>query len=529
MMFRKVRNKRTICVIVFVMIFSTYAPLYKANSKTEKQSVLILVDEYNKLMDLEINTVNMVKQVLSRYDLSIEILNFKDYEKGTIVKYDFVIPIVLEKINYNKDLFYDLNEYEKPMFWIGNDLNKYADNNSKYSYIGINTISSIREVTYKESEKFIINKSGKFHVCDFNREKIKIYSTIGSRENEKIYIMNEKNLWYASLIPNEKSLVFIFCHVINEFLGINTVGQSKIFIDIGEVNPYTDQQKIREIANYLYSEDTPFIITVSPIYINNKTKAQDTISKIKGMVKTINYMDEKGGSIVLNGINDIDYEKKEELNLDVDETIGNQLRECVQNKIYPLGIKEYNYSLRLKNGENLNKYFSTFIHGNQNEYGYGNKIIYPYMTKGEESFNVNFWENLECHNTKDKMWFQKFKDSYRLISINKQFVAGVSFNSSEDIDNLKKIVEFLKTQNISFVDLKEYNNWVKYEGINIVSNKGEVSIDYKVPENNYSNDNASYITQINRFLIVVLIIFCVVFISIFIYYKKINKNKLFRR
>lgn len=525
MMFRK----KIIYLIMFTLICSIFLNSTEAISKTKKQDVLILVDEDKKLSELEINPINIIRDSLSMHNLSIEVLNFKDYTKDTIDKYDFVIPIVLEKIEYSKDLFDDLDEYKHPIFWIGNDLNKYIEKNLKYSYTETNILSSIKEVDYKQSEKFIINKSGKFNVCDFNREKIKVYSTIKSGEKKKIYIMNEKNLWYASLIPNERSLIFILCDVINDFLGVDEVEKSNGFIDIGEINPYIDQKKLREIADYLYSENISFVASISPIYFNDRNKVEATISQTEGFVETINYMEEKGATIALDGFNISGYEKKEDSNLYIDEFIGSELRECVENNIYPIAIKLYNNNLNFKEDEKLDEYFSTFIYGTKDEISYNNKITYPYITREDKNLNINLWENLGNITLEDKMWFQKLKDNYRLVSINRQFVAGVAFNSSEDIDSLKKTIEFLETKDIKFLNLKEYDNWVKYEGINIASDKGEISIDCKLDKNNSSKSNDSYISQINRFLIVILIIFCLIFISIFIYYKKINKNKLFRR
>lgn len=63
-----------------------------------------------------------------------------------------------------------------------------------------------------------------------------------------------------------------------------------------------------------------------------------------------------------------------------------------------------------------------------------------------------------------------------MISLVRGNVKGILISSSLDLDYLREIIKYIKKENIKFINLKDYNNWVKYNDIEITSFKGNTDL-----------------------------------------------------
>jgi uncharacterized protein YdaL len=76
---------------------------------------------------------------------------------------------------------------------------------------------------------------------------------------------------------------------------------------IEDVNPTTPPDALRAIADYLFSEGVPFLISVIPVYqdpsgyYNSGLPKQCFLSKVPEFVEALRYMQARGGQILLHG------------------------------------------------------------------------------------------------------------------------------------------------------------------------------------------------------------------------------------
>jgi len=125
------------------------------------------------------------------------------------------------------------------------------------------------------------------------------------------YIVRGGNLWYVADIPfayvAEEDRYLAFADALHDILGIQHAESHRGLIRIEDVNPTTSPDALRAIADYLFSEGVPFLISVVPVYqdpsgyYSSGLPTQRFLSKEPELVEALRYMQAKGGQILLHG------------------------------------------------------------------------------------------------------------------------------------------------------------------------------------------------------------------------------------
>ncbi len=139
-------------------------------------------------------------------------------------------------------------------------------------------------------------------------------------------------------------------------------------------------------------------------------------------------------------------------------------------------------------------------------------------------------ENLGYIEKENPLWFKKIQENFRQISMVRGYTAGVFFHSYIDINYLKELVDYLKSQNVDFLDLKKEENWVKWNDIKILSRDGKVNIYHKESQENSKQGfkEKRFVERANFIVIMIVTVFVTIFIIMFFVSKKKDKNKFLR-
>lgn len=550
--------KKVLAFFLSVFLIFLVVPFKKTMALSKEEKVLILYDK-ETIFSLDYNILNSVSELLGAYgNKKAETMNINDYKKGDVNNYNYMIVISLNGNRENKTLYNDLNNYTGKVYFIGTGLEKYLDlkkYNLEYRVKNIN----VQEVNYNRDNFKDDSETKKFHITkNINSVAInpkdldKVYSYVSDGREQYPNIWVKNNLYHMSLLPDETMNLFMLADSLNDFFQINREGKPKIFVRIEDVHLFRDTNELREMADYLYGEGIPFIIALIPTYRNLKTGHVTKLSDMPEFVGTIKYMQDRGGSVILHGYDhggfkgandDEDFEfwdgeNNSPVNWDlstyIHNNIGDAIKECVKNGIYPLGFEAPHYGMDSKGYKEIKKYFSTYVGQYQSSDDNFTTTSYPYILKNTECFNMLIPENLEYVNPNDEMWFNNFKRNYDVLNIVRAPVGGFFYHSFVGMDDLKKIVDFLKSKNVEFLNMKDYNNWVKWDGIDIKSGDGVVSTNYsqdllnKEQTVNVNKGDSGVINNINNILIFVVGGFIIVFIIIFINFKIKGKKKFYR-
>ncbi|HBH0031527.1 TPA: polysaccharide deacetylase family protein, partial [Clostridioides difficile] len=551
MMF-KIFNKsllKLVVVLSIVLTISNFSLSSYASEITSSTDKVLIIYDSKKETAYNRDILNIMRTLLGRFSSDIELLKLSNYD-GEINKnyYSHIFILGINENSYNNDkntknLISSLNSYKGTICWLGYGIENLLEH-KKYNLDYVGKTNNIVSVNYR-GKSYNLDEHYVFNIVESKDTSNKVIGSINDTLNKYPYIINDKNLFYVSKLDLDGVLFYIFCDSLNDIFNIKTFDKGRIFVRIEDVHAFREPKNLVEIADYLSSKNIPFTIALIPAYVNPKNHKVITLSESPEIVKAIKYMQDKGGTVILHGYTH-QYKKeevsgegyefwdgkkdeplKENMKIFVKDRVLNGLRVCIENGIYPLAFEAPHYAMESEGYKELKKYFSTYMGQHQNNDKKFSTNTYPYIIRDTEEFNIFIPENLGYIDPEDKFTFQNIKENLNKLSIVRGFSGGFFFHSYLNIEYLKNTIEYLEKQNIEFMNLRDFNNWVKVDEIQIRNNGDEIIVNYDkdLDEITKSDTRFKSISNISKVLIFIVSISVLIFVIIFIYFKRIDKKK----
>ncbi|MFL8339790.1 DUF2334 domain-containing protein [Clostridioides difficile] len=554
MMF-KIFNKsllKLVVVLSIVLTISNFSLSSYASEITSSTDKVLIIYDSKKETAYNRDILNIMRTLLGRFSSDIELLKLSNYD-GEINKnyYSHIFILGINENSYNNDkntknLISSLNSYKGTICWLGYGIENLLEH-KKYNLDYVGKTNNIVSVNYR-GKSYNLDEHYVFNIVESKDTSNKVIGSINDTLNKYPYIINDKNLFYVSKLDLDGVLFYIFCDSLNDIFNIKTFDKGRIFVRIEDVHAFREPKNLVEIADYLSSKNIPFTIALIPAYVNPKNHKVMTLSESPEIVKAIKYMQDKGGTVILHGYTH-QYKKeevsgegyefwngkkdeplKENMKIFVKDRVLNGLRVCIENGIYPLAFEAPHYAMESEGYKELKKYFSTYMGQHQNNDKKFSTNTYPYIIRDTEEFNIFIPENLGYIDPEDKFTFQNIKENLDKLSIVRGFSGGFFFHSYLNIEYLKNTIEYLEKQNIEFMNLRDFNNWVKVDEIQIRNNGDEIIVNYDkdLDELTKSDTRFKSISNISKILIFIVSISVLIFVIIFIYFKRIDKKKFLK-
>ena len=554
MMF-KIFNKsllKLVVVLSIVLTISNFSLSSYASEITSSTDKVLIIYDSKKETAYNRDILNIMRTLLGRFSSDIELLKLSNYD-GEINKnyYSHIFILGINENSYNNDkntknLISSLNSYKGTICWLGYGIENLLEH-KKYNLDYVGKTNNIVSVNYR-GKSYNLDEHYVFNIVESKDTSNKVIGSINDTLNKYPYIINDKNLFYVSKLDLDGVLFYIFCDSLNDIFNIKTFDKGRIFVRIEDVHAFREPKNLVEIADYLSSKNIPFTIALIPAYVNPKNHKVITLSESPEIVKAIKYMQDKGGTVILHGYTH-QYKKeevsgegyefwdgkkdeplKENMKIFVKDRVLNGLRVCIENGIYPLAFEAPHYAMESEGYKELKKYFSTYMGQHQNNDKKFSTHTYPYIIRDTEEFNIFIPENLGYIDPEDKFTFQNIKENLDKLSIVRGFSGGFFFHSYLNIEYLKNTIEYLEKQNIEFMNLRDFNNWVKVDEIQIRNNGDEIIVNYDkdLDELTKSDTRFKSISNISKILIFIVSISVLIFVIIFIYFKRIDKKKFLK-
>ncbi|MBH7618609.1 polysaccharide deacetylase family protein, partial [Clostridioides difficile] len=542
MMF-KIFNKsllKLVVVLSIVLTISNFSLSSYASEITSSTDKVLIIYDSKKETAYNRDILNIMRTLLGRFSSDIELLKLSNYD-GEINKnyYSHIFILGINENSYNNDkntknLISSLNLYKGTICWLGYGIENLLEH-KKYNLDYVGKTNNIVSVNYR-GKSYNLDEHYVFNIVESKDTSNKVIGSINDTLNKYPYIINDKNLFYVSKLDLDGVLFYIFCDSLNDIFNIKTFDKGRIFVRIEDVHAFREPKNLVEIADYLSSKNIPFTIALIPAYVNPKNHKVITLSESPEIVKAIKYMQDKGGTVILHGYTH-QYKKeevsgegyefwdgkkdeplKENMKIFVKDRVLNGLRVCIENGIYPLAFEAPHYAMESEGYKELKKYFSTYIGQHQNNDKKFSTNTYPYIIRDTEEFNIFIPENLGYIDPEDKFTFQNIKENLDKLSIVRGFSGGFFFHSYLNIEYLKNTIEYLEKQNIEFMNLRDFNNWVKVDEIQIRNNGDEIIVNYDkdLDELTKSDTRFKSISNISKVLIFIVSISVLIFVIIFI-------------
>ncbi|MDL0417047.1 polysaccharide deacetylase family protein [Clostridioides difficile] len=554
MMF-KIFNKsllKLVVVLSIVLTISNFSLSSYASEITSSTDKVLIIYDSKKETAYNRDILNIMRTILGRFSSDIELLKLSNYD-GEINKnyYSHIFILGINENSYDNDkntknLISSLNSYKGTICWLGYGIENLLEH-KKYNLDYVGKTNNIVSVNYR-GKSYNLDEHYVFNIVESKDTSNKVIGSINDTLNKYPYIINDKNLFYVSKLDLDGVLFYIFCDSLNDIFNIKTFDKGRIFVRIEDVHAFREPKNLVEIADYLSSKNIPFTIALIPAYVNPKNHKVITLSESPEIVKAIKYMQDKGGTVILHGYTH-QYKKeevsgegyefwdgkkdeplKENMKIFVKDRVLNGLRVCIENGIYPLAFEAPHYAMESEGYKELKKYFSTYMGQHQNNDKKFSTNTYPYIIRDTEEFNIFIPENLGYIDPEDKFTFQNIKENLDKLSIVRGFSGGFFFHSYLNIEYLKNTIEYLEKQNIEFMNLRDFDNWVKVDEIQIRNNGDEIIVNYDKDLDEITKSDARFksISNISKILIFIVSISVLIFVIIFIYFKRIDKKKFLK-
>lgn len=537
------KRRKIIAIGIILCLFClNFIAVYSYQNKSMK--VLLLYDQRNYFGYLD-DIVTSFRELLGHFNVEVNEKKINDYKPNEINYYDYIFIVGLEGNFQNKDLIQDLKETRKTICWFGKGVENFLVDNKKTNIVYKGIYRDFISVSYRD-KYFDLGVKREFVIIDVKSSDVRVFSWISDGKNRFPYILNEDNFWFISRIEIESILFYIIADMMQDIFDIETFERNEIYIRIEDVHLFRDVDKLKKIADYLYSREIPFMIALIPAYKDPKTGYVTLMSENQEFINTIKYMQDRGGSVVLHGYTHQafggeptgeGYEfwdgiKNRPLQIDMNkwihERIGIGIKECVKNGIYPLAFEAPHYAMSQEGYIILKRYFSTYIgHLQSTDFGF-TTTVYPYKLHNTKLFNKFIPENLGYVSEESFRTTNKILENLSDLSIVRGFTAGLFLHPYLDIKYLKEIVENLENNNIKFYDLKKDEHWVKWENILITSKDGHIEINDYEKRVGKENSFEKIFLKATYILAVIVALICGILLIIFIKSKIFSNKNLFK-
>lgn len=543
---------KVVMILFIVLIISNFNLSSHATEITSNRNKVLVIYDSKKETAYNRDILKIMRTLLGRFSSDIDLLKLSDYDDEINKNYySHVFIIGINENSYDNDkktkyLLSALDSYKGNICWLGYGIENLLEY-KKYNLEYLGKTNNIVSVNYK-GKSYNLDEHYLFNLVKSKDVSNKVIGSIDDTLNKYPYIINDKNLFYVSKLDLDGVLFYIFCDSLNDIFNIKKFDKGSIFVRIEDVHAFRDPKNLVDIADYLSSKDIPFAIALIPAYVNPKNHKIITLSESPEVVKAVKYMQDKGGTVILHGYTHQykkeevtgegyefwDGEKDAPLNEDMEVFVKNRvlsgLRICIENGIYPLAFEAPHYAIESEGYKELKKYFSTYVGQHQNNDKKFSTNTYPYVIRDTEEFNIFIPENLGYIDPEDNFTFQDIKEKLDKVSIVRGFSGGFFFHSYLDIEYLKYTIEYLEKQNIKFMNLRDFDNWVRIDEIQIrnVGDEIKVTYDRNLEENTEDDTRFKSISSISKILILIVSVSVLIFVIIFIYFKKIDKKKFLK-
>ncbi len=306
-------------LIILTLTLACILPLGMADPARAAEPVLVLYDSAGDYGWLGRLYVQHLTNLLSHFEVQVESKPVEQYTAGDINQHQATIYLGVIYNNPLPPAFHsDFLTSTRTVCWLGYNLWQVAWGTSATSFtqkFGVKFLDldfspwaavSYKQVTLTREPSVEI---GRLAIVD--SQKATVLATCSASTDIAPYITRASNLWYVA--DNPMSYVSMtdrylaFADVLHDILNINHPESHRAMLRIEDVHPLADPEKLRAIADYLYSQQVPFLVCVIPEYrdpfgvYNYGVPLTVPLAEAPEVVGALRYMVARGGQIVLHG------------------------------------------------------------------------------------------------------------------------------------------------------------------------------------------------------------------------------------
>jgi uncharacterized protein YdaL len=397
------------------------APCLISGAPVSPKNVLILVEGRSHLSNLAMGDGRQLANLMGHFNALTTIEGVDNYRPGMMNRFDVVFYIGFHADNRVPSTFsHDVMVSGKSIVWIHTGFIEFSSGNGVRKRFGFSSDRLDSTGAYTR-----IKAGGKAFTKDepiinivtiHDRNKVRILATAvsASTRSEIPYIIRSGNLIYfadspfASAGPTDRYL--LFADMLHDIMGEEHEESHSAMIRIEDVNPMEDPEHLRDMADILSSRGIPFLVGVSPFYVNPGEGIRVSLSDKPGVVDALKYMVRNGGTLVMHGVTHqykgvtaADYEFwdeesngpiREETEAGIARKLETGIQEFTRNGLYPLLWETPHYTASFAFYRTVPAFFSTAIEQRLAIENFDYSQFFPYLIRRDLFGQRLYPENL---------------------------------------------------------------------------------------------------------------------------------------
>ncbi|OMP66663.1 DUF2334 domain-containing protein [Domibacillus epiphyticus] len=525
---KKSRNTKN--SFILILVISILFPFFfnTPESRAEKNgysNVLVIytssdgeIDEHQRIFDM----------LISHFTTDVKFISSNEVEKKDLsgVTHLFYYGQFPDRL---PSTFHTLlNDYTGSILAIGHNTKQLG---THFDFIDQKNEFEINQMAFTDKKEKRLNTSyGK--AINIEVDKGTEILVEGTRADDSasypILVKNQNHYYYAVDRMAIRETIFLG-EALHQMFGKKHMDASRPgYIRIEDVHPMVNPEPLKEIAGILKEKNIPYMIAVIPVYTNPETGEEHFFSDSPELLKVLKQMQEDGGSVILHGYthqhklnetgegfefwdvekntpiyapaskefvlkHERDFETREKYeeymkelenfeNEYIHKKVKRGIQELVNYGLYPLAFEAPHYTMSQNGYKVLSESFSTYV-GQLQLSDSDWKIMdsTPYITSPSFLKGMQLLpETMGFVEEGNPNALQEIQQKSEMIQITDNGVAGAFYHPYLGADGLKDVLKVMeKIPNLSWIDLKEMDVWVKTENVDIYTKNGEVITDVK--------------------------------------------------
>jgi uncharacterized protein YdaL len=472
------------------------------------KKILILVEGDSDLKNTAMGDGRQLANLFGHFNVVSSIAGVNQYRIGGINQYDYTFYIGFHAINTVPEKFLgDVLATKKSVVWLHTGFAEFSKTHNVEKRFGFRVTqldSSGKYTLIRSGDKSFAKDEPIINIIRIsNKNNVEVLATaVNSTTHSEIpYMIRSGNLLYvadspfASAGPSDRYL--LFADLLHDILHESHEESHSAIIRIEDVNPMENSERLREIADILSERGIPFLVGVTPFYVDPGNGLRISLTDKPDVVDALKYMVQNGGTIVMHGVTHqykgvtgMDFEFwDEETNQPIkEETVEGLtkklevgIQEFTKNGLYPLVWETPHYTASFQLYRTVSRFFSTAMEQRLSIENYDYSQFFPYVINNDLFGQTIYPENLgyvplDSNKTRNEGYIRQIIAAAKTnLSVRDGF-ASCFFHAFIDLDLLKQLVSGIQNLGYTYIDLREDQNWVKTTGHVILSQKQTYSM-----------------------------------------------------
>lgn len=477
------------------------------------------VDEHQRLLDM----------LLGHFSDKITFKASTEVKEKDVAQADYLFYYGQQREALPGTLVELITKYDGVLVALGHNAEQLGD---RFSFIEWTVDPAIIDrITVKDDQDkqltFIPQYLLKINVIDEQQTETLF---IGKKDGEEhpLFVRNRTNFYFASTLL-KPPFTIAFAEMLHEVFTEKPLFGSETnlgYIRLEDIHPLVDPDHLMKIAHILAEKKIPYMIAVIPVYTNPVTQKQSHFSDSPKLLKALKFMQDNGGSIVLHGYthqfrlsetgegfefwdvehnmpiyhdqndevivktrddftSDYSYEQyirsqKEIERAYIVERITKGVQELANYGLYPLAFEAPHYTMSQNGYKVLSDYFSTYVGQLQlSDEDWEIMSTAPYVTMPTFLHGMKLLpETLGFIQPESPKAIETMIDNARNYQFVRDGMVAGFYHPYLGVDLFIELLKELeKIPNVTWIDLKEMNNRVQTDYVDIKSENGEIIVD----------------------------------------------------